>query len=100
MKVALLLAAPEIPTVAETGVPGYEASSWFGVLAPAGTPKDIVDKLSKEIAKSLQTADMKKKLEEQGAEAVGSTPDEFATHIKAETAKWAKVVKESGATVN
>jgi tripartite-type tricarboxylate transporter receptor subunit TctC len=91
---------PEIPTIAESGVPGYEASSWFGVLAPAGTPKEIVNKLSTEIAKALKTPEMKKKLEEQGAEAVGSTPEEFAAHIKAETAKWAKVVKESGATVD
>jgi tripartite-type tricarboxylate transporter receptor subunit TctC len=91
---------PDIPTMAESGVPGYEASSWFGVLAPAGTPKEIVNKLSTEIAKALKTPEMKKKLEEQGAEAVGSTPEEFAAHIKAETAKWAKVVKESGATVD
>jgi tripartite-type tricarboxylate transporter receptor subunit TctC len=91
---------PEIPTIAEAGVPGYEATSWFGVLAPAGTPKEIVNKLSTEIAKALKTPEMKKRLEEQGAEAVGSTPEEFAAHIKSETAKWAKVVKESGATVD
>lgn len=91
---------PDIPTIAEAGVPGYEASSWFGVLAPAGTPKEIVNKLSTEIAKALKTPEMTKRLEEQGAQAVGSTPEEFAAHIKAETAKWAKVVKESGATVD
>jgi tripartite-type tricarboxylate transporter receptor subunit TctC len=68
--------------------------------APAGTPKEIVNKLSTEIAKALKTPEMTKRLEEQGAQAVGSTPEEFAAHIKAETAKWAKVVKESGATVD
>jgi tripartite-type tricarboxylate transporter receptor subunit TctC len=93
-------AAPDIPTIAEAGVPGYEASSWFGVLAPAGTPKEIVNKLSSEIAKILQTPEIKERLLSQGAEPVGNTPDQFAAFIKAETAKWAKVVKESGATVD
>jgi tripartite-type tricarboxylate transporter receptor subunit TctC len=93
-------AAPDIPTIAEAGVPGYEASSWFGVLAPAGTPKEIVNKLSSEIAKILQTPEIKERLLSQGAEPVGNTPDQFTAFIKAETAKWAKVVKESGATVD
>jgi tripartite-type tricarboxylate transporter receptor subunit TctC len=93
-------AAPDIPAIAEAGVPGYEASSWFGVLAPAGTPKEIVNKLSSEIAKILQTPEIKERLLSQGAEPVGNTPDQFAAFIKAETAKWAKVVKESGATVD
>ena len=93
-------ALPDVPTVAETGLPGFEASSWFGVLAPAGTPPAIVTKLNAEIAKWLTSAEAKEKLATVGANIAAGTPDDFARHIQAETAKWAKVVKESGAKID
>jgi len=93
-------ALPDTPTVAEAGLPGFEASSWFGVLAPAGTPPEIVNKLNAEIAKWLASPGAKEKLANVGANIAGGTPEDFARHIQAETAKWAKVVKESGAKVD
>jgi len=93
-------ALPDVPTIAESGLPGFEASSWFGILAPAGTPPAIVAKLNAEIAKWLATPEAKEKLAKQGANAAGGTPEDFAKHIAAETAKWAKVVKDSGAKID
>ncbi|HEX4885217.1 MAG TPA: tripartite tricarboxylate transporter substrate binding protein [Casimicrobiaceae bacterium] len=93
-------ALPDVPTVAEAGVPGFEASSWFGLLAPAGTPPDVVAKVNGELARWIATADAKEKLLAQGANAAGGTPEDFAKHIAAETAKWANVVKASGAKVD
>ncbi len=88
-------AASDLPTVAEAGVPGYESGAWFGLLAPAGTPKAIVDKLSIETARILKLPDVSKRISELGAEPVGSTPAEFTALIKSEIAKWAKVIKEA-----
>lgn len=90
---------PEVATIAET-VPGYEAHTWFGVLAPAGTPQPIVDRLSREAMKILQSDDIRKRFAEVGAEPVGGTPQQFAAFMATETAKWAKVIKASGARVD
>ena len=91
---------PDVPTIAEAGVPGYEATSWFGLLAPANTPAPIVDKIDAALMKVYKNPELLKKFADQGAEPVVETPAQFATFIKAETAKWGKVVKESGATVD
>jgi tripartite-type tricarboxylate transporter receptor subunit TctC len=93
-------ALPDVPTVAESGLPGFEASSWFGLLAPAGTPKDIIAKLNGEVAKWLATPEAREKMAAQGAIPAGKSPEDFVRHIAAETAKWQKVVKESGAKVD
>jgi tripartite-type tricarboxylate transporter receptor subunit TctC len=90
---------PDVPTVADF-VPGFEASSWFGLLAPAGTPPAVIAKINGEVAKWLATPEAREKLTAQGANLAGGTPEDFAKHIQAETAKWAKVVKESGAKVD
>jgi tripartite-type tricarboxylate transporter receptor subunit TctC len=92
-------ALPDVPTVADF-VPGFEASSWFGILAPAGTPPAIIAKINGEVTKWLATPEAKDKLTAQGANAAGGSPQDFAKHIQAETAKWAKVVKDSGAKVD
>ena len=89
--------APEVPTIAESGLPGYEVENWYGVLAPPGTPKEIVNKLNTEIIKLLQTQDIKERLNNQGFEILQSTPEKFVAFIKLELVKWAKVVKLSGA---
>ena len=95
-------ALPQTPTIAQTGgeLTGYEAVSWFGILAPAGTPKEIVNKLQQEIARALAAPAVKEKMVAQGAEPVGNTPEQFAARIQSEIKKWAKVVKDSGAKVD
>jgi tripartite-type tricarboxylate transporter receptor subunit TctC len=93
-------ALPDVPTFAESGVPGYDIATWYGVWAPAGTRKEIVTKLQTEIAKVLQQPDVKERLATLGAEAVGSTPEEFAAYCESELVRWAKVVKDSGAKLD
>jgi len=90
-------AAPDIPTIAEQGLPGFEAVSWFALFAPAGTPPAVVDRLQAEVKKILVSPDVAKRLTDIGLDPVGSTPDELAAWQRAEIAKWAKVVKDSGA---
>jgi len=89
--------APGVPTIAESGLPGYEATAWYGVLVPAGTPHDIVIKLNAEIVRSLRSDDMKQRILLDGGDVVGSTPEAFAAVIRNDIAKWAVVVKRSGA---
>ena len=89
---------PELPTMNEAGVKGYEFSTWYGLLVPAGTPKAIVDRLHAETQKALATQLVKDQFTAQGLEAGGSTPQEFGAFLKSEVAKWGKIVKASGAT--
>jgi tripartite-type tricarboxylate transporter receptor subunit TctC len=89
-------AAPDVPTIAEAGVPGYETSGWHGWIVPARTPAPIVQRLHKEVARIAQQPDVRQRFSAEGTEVVGNTPDEFAAVIKVETVRWAKVVKSAG----
>jgi tripartite-type tricarboxylate transporter receptor subunit TctC len=91
---------PQTPTVAEAGYKGFDASTWFGFLAPAGTPKDIVARLNTELNKALQLPDLQKRLAEQGADAAGGTPEQFAALMRDDLQRWGKVVKDSGAKLD
>lgn len=91
-------ALPDVPTIAEAGLPGYEATAWFGVLAPAGTPEPVIARLNGEISAVLRDPAVAKWMEGQGFEVGGGSPADFASHIRKETTKWARVVKESGAS--
>jgi tripartite-type tricarboxylate transporter receptor subunit TctC len=88
-------AMPEVPTVAEAGVAGYETASWYGVLAPAGTPRAIIEQLNREIARVVQMPDVRERLMSEGAEPAGGSPQEFAAHIKRELARWSQVIKQA-----
>jgi len=88
--------APDVPTVAEAGVPGYELAVWFGVLAPAGTPRDIIGRLNTEIVKVLNSPDIKDRFAKQGVEVRTSTPEQFSEFLKNEVARWARVIKDAG----
>lgn len=93
-------AAPDLPTIAESGYPGFYADAWSGLFAPKHTPKAIVDKLSVEVQRILKLPDVRERLAAVGAEAVGSSPAEFSAHLKREIDKWGRVVKSSGAKVD
>lgn len=93
-------AAPDVQTIAEAGLPGYVVNNWYGILAPRGTPKEIVSKLNAEIVKIMSMPDVKESLSVQGAEAFTGTPEEFAGYIRQETAKWARIVQYSGARLD
>ena len=87
---------PELPTVAESGLPGYEASTWYGVLAPAATPRAIVTRLNAEIVKALALPEVRERLVAQGIDPIGNTPAQFAAYLQSEIGKWAKVIKATG----
>jgi tripartite-type tricarboxylate transporter receptor subunit TctC len=91
---------PDVPTINESGYKGFDAVTWFGLLAPAGTPKDVVAKVNAEFNKALKAAELRKRLGDEGADAAGGTPDEFAALIKTEIPRWGKVVKDSGARID
>jgi len=93
-------AAPELPTIAEAALPGYEVTNWIGMFAPAGTPREIVNKLNSETVRIMQTPEIRTRLTNEGAKFTPKTPDEFTAFVKSEIAKWAKVVKEAGIRVD
>src|SRR6185436_9288111 len=90
---------PEVPTLAESGLPGYEAGSWYGILAPAGTPGAIVARLNAEINNAIHQPEVRERLAAEGAEVVGGTPEQFAVHIRSELARMKKLVREGGLRV-
>jgi len=92
--------APELPTIAEAGLPGFEANNWYGLVAPAKTPQEVVAKLNREVVALLNQADVKDLLFKQGIEAAAGTPEEFGAYMKSEITKWRRVVQSSGATPN
>jgi tripartite-type tricarboxylate transporter receptor subunit TctC len=91
-----IASTPDIPTIAESGVPGYESLQWYGLLAPTGTPKEIIARLNKEAVAVLRSPDLVARLANDGAEVVAGTPEEFGAYLRAETDKWAKVAKAAG----
>ena len=91
---------PDVPTLAESGMPGFEVGAWQGVMVPAGTPPAVVDKLNAEIVKALKSPDVRDRLALQGAEPLGSTPQEYGAYVKKELARWAGVVKATGVTLD
>ena len=93
-------AAPDVPTVAESGFPGFDITNWFGIFVPAGTPKEIVDALYKEIARGVSSPEVKERLAREGGGVNPIPPEEYARFIQSEIAKYAKIVKEAGVTTN
>jgi tripartite-type tricarboxylate transporter receptor subunit TctC len=91
---------PDVPTIAEAGVPGYEVNNWYGVLVPKGTPNEIVSRLNTEVANALKAPEVRTKLLDAGLEPVWNTPAQFSVYINSELGKWGKIVKESGAVVD
>ncbi len=91
-----IAALPDLPTISEAGVPGYEVTNWWGIVVPAGTPRSIIDRLHKELTAVVSSTETKQRFETEGAEPLSMSPDEFGRFIAAETVKWARVVKDAG----
>jgi len=91
-----IAALPEVPTISEAGVPGYEVTNWWGIVVPAGTPRSIIDRLHKELTAVVSSTETKQRFETEGAEPLSMSPDEFGRFIATETVKWARVVKDAG----
>jgi tripartite-type tricarboxylate transporter receptor subunit TctC len=91
--------APNIPTLAESGVPGFIVSPWYGVVVPAGTPSGIIVRLHDAVVATLRNPEVKKRFDSTDLEPVGSTPEQFGAHLRSEVAKWAKVIRDSGMQV-
>jgi tripartite-type tricarboxylate transporter receptor subunit TctC len=89
--------APDLPTIAESGLPGFDINTWFGIFVPAGAPRDVVDRLHAEFTRALALPDIREKITNLGAEPVGNRPEEFAAYIKSEGEKYARVIRASGA---
>jgi tripartite-type tricarboxylate transporter receptor subunit TctC len=89
---------PDVPTLAESGMPGFEVGAWQGLMVPAGTPQPVIDRLNAELRKALANGDVRAKLAQQGAEPLGSSPEEYGAYIRKEIDRWGKVVKQSGVT--
>jgi tripartite-type tricarboxylate transporter receptor subunit TctC len=93
-------AVPDVPTIAEAGLPGYESLSWSGIAVPTGTPKDIIVRLNRDIAAILMLPDIREKFAQAGADPIGGSPQEFAEHIRGEREKWSKLIRDRGITLN
>jgi tripartite-type tricarboxylate transporter receptor subunit TctC len=91
-----IAALPDLPTISEAGVPGYEVTNWWGIVVPAGTPRSIIDRLHKELTAVVSSTETKQRFETEGAEPLSMSPDEFGRFIATETVKWARVVKDAG----
>ncbi len=91
---------PEVPTVAESGVPGYRATGWFGIMAPAGTPREVVERLNTELNKALRTPELAEFMRNEGAELAGGTPQDFRAHLRSEVDRWGAVIKSAGIKAN
>jgi tripartite-type tricarboxylate transporter receptor subunit TctC len=93
-------AVPDLPTIAESGVPGYRATGWFGIMAPAGTPREIVERLNAEFNKALRTPELLEFMKNEGAEPAGGTPQDFRAHLRSEVERWGGVIKSAGIKAN
>ena len=93
-------ALPEVPTIQESGLPGFNGNTWLGLVAPAGTPREIVTRISAEVSRALNSPEVRERLLAQGVEPVGSTPEQFAAHLDAEMRRYAAVIRSSGAKID